>query len=39
MTVDYLLGILTLPFGRWPLVLWPPFLYVGLASWVLGRER
>lgn len=26
-------------FGRWPLILWPPFLYVGLASWALGRER
>lgn len=26
-------------FGRWPLILWPPFLYVALVSWVLGRER
>ena len=26
-------------FGRWPLILWPPFLYVAVVAWVLGRER
>lgn len=26
-------------FGRWPLVLWPPFVWVGFLSWIDHRER